>query len=106
MRRRATKKSFLNEGTRSLTTNGVGIRRQAGRGADGCRAVDRLRRVVGAVRAALAEEGAALSVSGPQAFRRPAGVAGDPVCAAHRDRLAASAARARPRLGRDVVAGG
>jgi len=32
MRRHAPKKSFLNEETRSLTTNAVGIRRQAGRG--------------------------------------------------------------------------
>jgi Putative transposase of IS4/5 family (DUF4096) len=37
----------LNEGTRSLTTNAIGIRRQAGRDADGCRAVDRFRRAVG-----------------------------------------------------------
>jgi Putative transposase of IS4/5 family (DUF4096) len=36
---------FLNrEGTRSLMTNGVGIRRQARRGADGCCAVDRFGR--------------------------------------------------------------
>ena len=37
------KNSFLNEGTRSLTTNAVGVCRQAGRGADGCRAVGRVR---------------------------------------------------------------
>jgi hypothetical protein len=38
----ATKSSNRNEGTRSLTTNAVGIRRQAGRGADGCCAVGRV----------------------------------------------------------------
>src|SRR5262245_61634022 len=86
------------KGTRSLTTNAVGIRRQAGRGADGCRTVDRFRRAVGVVRAAVAEEGAALSVSRSEAAGRPAGVAGDLVCAAHRGRVAASAARARLRL--------
>src|SRR5262245_36582528 len=52
--------------------NAVGIRRQAGRGVDGCCAVDRLGRVVGVGRAAVAEGGAAGS----------AGVAGDLVRAA------------------------
>src|SRR5205823_2047491 len=53
-----TKKSFLNKGTHSEAANAVGIRRQAGRGADGRRAVDRLGRVVGAGRAAATGEGA------------------------------------------------
>jgi catechol 2,3-dioxygenase-like lactoylglutathione lyase family enzyme len=57
--------SSRNEGTRSLTTNAVGIRRQAGRGADGCCAVDRFGRAVGAARAAFAEGGAAFPLSGP-----------------------------------------
>ena len=48
-KRRATLRApFGNEGTRSLTTNAVGIRRQAERGVDGNCAVDRLGRVVGA----------------------------------------------------------
>ena len=58
-------------------TNAVGIRRQAGRGADGCCAVGRLGRVVGACRAAAAEEGAAFPLPGSQAVAGPAGVAGD-----------------------------
>ncbi len=51
--RERTKNSFLNEGTRSLLTNAVGICRQAWRGADGCCAVDRVGRAVGAGRAML-----------------------------------------------------
>src|SRR6266699_6951626 len=51
-------------GTRSPATNAVVIRRQAGRGADGCRAVDRLGGIVGAGRAVAAEEAAALPLSG------------------------------------------
>src|SRR5207244_8227310 len=58
-RSRATKRSNRNEGTRSLATNAVGIRRQAGRGADGCCAVDRVGWAVGAVRAVAAGGGAA-----------------------------------------------
>src|SRR5947209_2299880 len=80
-----TKSSFRNEGTRSLTTNAVGIRRQAGRGADGCCAVDRFGRVVGVGRAAVAGEGAALSLSGSQAAAGSAGAAGDFVRVAHGD---------------------
>jgi predicted RNA-binding Zn ribbon-like protein len=64
-RKAASKNSNRNEGTRSLTTNAVGIRRQAGRGADGCCAVDRFGRTVGAARAAFAEGGAAFPLSGP-----------------------------------------
>src|SRR2546427_13169101 len=56
---RSNKNSNRNEGTRSLATNAVGIRRQAG-GSDGCRAVDRFGRVVGADRGAAAEGGAAV----------------------------------------------
>jgi hypothetical protein len=47
------------EGTRSLTTNAVGIPRQAGRGADGRRVVGRLGRAL-AGRAAVTEESSAL----------------------------------------------
>jgi hypothetical protein len=91
-------------GTRQLTPNAVGICPQARRGADGRCAVDRVRRAVGAGRAAAAEEGAALSLSGPQTAAGSASVAGDLVRAAHRDRLAARAGRTRIRLGRDLLA--
>src|SRR5207302_4860051 len=90
----AAKSSFRNEGTRSLTTNAVGIRRQAGRGADGRRAVDRFGRVVGTGRAAVAGAGAALSLSGSQAAAGSAGAAGDFVRVAHGDGVDASAERA------------
>jgi hypothetical protein len=101
---RAAKSSFRNEGTRLLTANAVGIRRQAERGADGRRAVDRLGRVVGAGRAVAAGEGAALPLSRSEAAAGSAGAAGDPVCAAHRDLVDASAGRAWFRLGRDLLA--
>src|SRR6266545_3653965 len=84
-------------------TNAVGIRRQAGRGADGCCAVDRVGRVVGADRAAAAEAEAPPALSGPEALAGPAGAAGDSVRAAHGDRLAASAARARLRFRLDLL---
>jgi hypothetical protein len=61
------KNSIHNEGTRSLTTKAVSIRRQAERGADGERAVGRLGRAVGAGRAAVAEAGASVSLSGEEA---------------------------------------
>jgi hypothetical protein len=89
--------------TRSTTTNAVGIRRRAGRGADGCCAVI-VSDECGVVRAAATEEVAAVSPFGSQTAGRPAGVAGHLVRAAHRHRLAASAARARVRFGRDVLA--
>ena len=93
------------KGPASLTTNAVGIRRQAGRGADGCCAVDRVGRVVGAGRAAVAEGGAAFSLSGPQAAcptgRRCRGscsccTRGSPggIC-----RSSSASARARPAIG-------
>src|SRR6266545_3524820 len=63
----AIKNSHRNEGTRFRMTNGVGTCRQAGRGTDGFSAVDRVGRVVVADRAAAAEGGAALPLSGPQA---------------------------------------
>jgi transposase len=87
------KKSFPNEGTRPLMANGVGIRRQAWRGADGCCAVDRLGRVVGAGRAVASDRGASVPLSGSQAFAGQAGVAGDLVRVAHGDRVDAPAAR-------------
>ena len=92
------KKSFPNEGTRSLMTKPVGIGRQAERGADGYRAVDRLRRVVGVGRAAAPEEGAAFPLPRPQALPRPASAAGDPLRSPHGDRVDAPAARARLRI--------
>ena len=95
--------SNRNEGTRSLTTNAVGICRQAGRGVDGCCAVDRFGRVVGACGAVVAEDAAAFSLSGPEAAARSRGVAGDLVRAAYRDRLAASAAGAGLREWRDLL---
>jgi hypothetical protein len=91
-------------GTRLVTAKAVGIRRQAGRGADGRRAVDRFRRAVGVDRAAVAEEEAALPLPGSQASARSASAAGNPLRLAHGRRLAASARRARLRLGRDVLA--
>ena len=90
-------------GTRALTTNGVGIRRQGGRGADGCCAVDRLGRVVGADRAAAAEEGAVAS-GWAQPPSGSADAVGDPVCAPHRDRLEAPSGGAWVRLGRHLLA--
>src|SRR6266699_628430 len=89
-------------GTRSPATHAVVIRRQAGRGADGCRAVDRLGGM-GAGRSVAAEEAAALPLSGAQAVAGSGGSAGDPVRAAHGDRLAASAAGARLRLWLDLL---
>src|SRR5438128_12258773 len=103
-RRPPPKSSFRNEGTRSLATNAVGICRQAGRGADGCRAVDRVGRVVGVGRAAAAGEGAALSLSGSEAAAGSGGAAGDPVRVADGDLVDAPAGRARLRLGRDLLA--
>jgi transposase len=47
-----------------MTAKAVGIRRQAGRGAYGHRAEDRVRGAVGVDRAAVAEEAAALSLPG------------------------------------------
>ncbi len=61
-------------------------------------------RAVGADRAAAAEDGAPLPLSGSQAAARPPGAARDPVRAAHRDRLAPPAARARLRLRCDLLA--
>ena len=62
------KSSLRNEGTGSQMTKHVGICRQAGRGVDGCEsALGRAGRVVGARRAAAAEEAAACEVSRPQA---------------------------------------
>jgi Transposase DDE domain len=94
-RLQAVKKPFLNEGTRSLTTKAVGIRRQGGRGADGRCAVDRLGRVVGAGRAVAAESRAAFPLPGSEAAAGSAGAAGDLVRAAHRDRVDAVTGRAR-----------
>src|SRR5437870_8917920 len=59
---------------------------------------------MGADRAVAAGEAAAFPLSGPQAARRPAGVAGDLVRVAQRDRLGASAARARLWLRHDGLA--
>src|SRR6266511_2541400 len=98
------KSSFRNEGTRSLTANAVGIRRQAERGADGRRAVDRVRRAVGAGRAAVAGEGAALPLSRPEATAGPGGAAGDLVRVAHGDLVDAPAGRAWFRLRGDLLA--
>src|SRR5215203_4511126 len=81
----------------------VGTCRQAGEGAGVCRAVDRVGRVVGADRAVVAEGGAALPVPGSQAAAGSGGLAGDLVRAAHGDRLAAPAARARLRLRLDLL---
>src|ERR671937_256608 len=75
-------------------TNAVATCRQAWRGADGCCAVGRVRRVVVADRAVAAEGRAALPLSGPEAAAGSAGAAGDFVRALHRDRVAASACRA------------
>ena len=65
--REIPKKSFLNEGTRFLTANAVGISLQARRRADGYCTVERLGRSLGAGRAAAAEEGAAFPLPGPEA---------------------------------------
>src|SRR5919198_4821390 len=89
------KNPHRNEGTRSLTTNAVGTCHQAGRDADGCCAVGRIERVVGADRAVAAEGGAALPLSGSEAAAGSAGAAGDLVRSLHGDRVAASAGRAR-----------
>jgi hypothetical protein len=89
--RNGAKNSHRNEGTRSLTTNAVGICRQAWRGADGCCAVGGVGRVVVADRAAVAEGRAAIPLSGSEALARSAGAARDPVRALHGDRVAASA---------------
>src|SRR5262245_18089265 len=70
---------------------------------DGCCAVDRLGRVVGADRAVVAEEGAVAS-GRTQPSSGPADALRDLVCVAHRDRLAAPAARAWLRLWGDVLA--
>src|SRR4029077_1009460 len=99
------KSSFRNDaGTRVVMAKAVGTCRQAGRGADGRCAVDRLGRVVGVGRAAAAEGGATGSLSGSEAVAGSAGAAGDLVRAAHGDLVAASAARARLRLRRDLLA--
>ena len=103
-RKRTPKNSFQKEGTRSVTTNAVGICRRAGRGAGGCCAVDRFGRVVGADRAAVAEEGAAFSLSRSQAPARPRGIARDSVRVADGDLVDASAGRARLRFRGDVLA--
>jgi len=66
--------------------------------------VDRVGRVVGVDRAAVAGEGASFPLSGAEAAAGSAGVAGDLVRAAHGDLVAASAARARFRFGCDVLA--
>ena len=62
------------------------------------------RKGYGADRAFAADEAAAFPLTGTQAARRPAGVAGDLVRVAHRDRLGASAARARLWLRHDRLA--
>lgn len=98
------KNSFQKEGTSGLTTKAVGIRRQAERGADGRRAVDRLGRALGVGRAVAAGQGAALSLSRSQAPARPRSAAGDPVRTAHGDLVDAPAGRARLRLGGDLLA--
>src|SRR6266540_275598 len=77
---------------------------KAERGADGRRAVDRLGRVVGAGRAAVAGEGAALSLSGSEAAAGPGGAAGDLVRVAHGDLVDASAGRAWFWLRGDLLA--
>src|SRR5215216_5779642 len=102
--RSGPKSSFRNEGTRSLMTNAVGIRRQAERGADGRPAVDRLGRAVGAGRAAVAGEGAALPLSRPEAVAGPGGAAGDLVRAAYGDLVDAPASRAWVRFRRHLLA--
>src|SRR5215204_4111331 len=55
-------------------------------------------------RAAASEGRAAVSLPGPQAAAGSAGVAGDLVCAAHRNCLAAAAGGARVRLGDHLLA--
>src|SRR6266851_3469562 len=96
--------SFVMKGPAPLTTNAVCVRRQAERGADGRRAVDRLGRAVGAGRAAVAGEGAALPLSGPEATAGPGGAAGDLVRVAHRDLVDAPAGRAWLWLRGDLLA--
>src|SRR5712692_6887271 len=81
----------------------VGVRRQAGRDADGRRAVDRVGWDVGAGRAAVAEAGAVAS-GWAQPPSRPTDAVGDLVRVAHRHRLAALAAGAGLRLGRNLLA--
>src|SRR5262245_49821870 len=58
---------------------------------------------MGPDRATAAEGREAFPVSGPEAVARSAGAAGDLVCAAHGDRVAASAARARLRRRLDLL---
>ena len=81
------KKSFHIEGTHSVTAKASGIRRQAERGADGYCTVGCLERAVGAGRALAPQIGAALSLSRQKAPVRSPGPAGDPLRAAHGNRL-------------------
>jgi len=66
--------------------------------------VDRVGGVVGVDRAAVAGEGAALSLSGSEAVAGPASVAGDPVRLVHGDLVASSAARTWLRVRGDLLA--
>src|SRR2546421_6698425 len=96
---RRLKSSLQNEGTSGLTTNCIGIRHQAERGADECAsAVGGQRRVVGARRAAVAEGRAEVQVPGSEAVVGSAGAVRDLVRAAYGNSVDALAAGARLRL--------
>ena len=98
----SAKKSNRNEGTRQLTTNAVGTCRQAGRGADGRCAVDRVGRVVARIEPLLPRVQRRFRYPGRKRLRIGRRCRGSCSCS-HRDRVAASAARARLRLGLDLL---